>query len=267
VDDAVATLQHLLLAHDPGGVLGLYLFGSFAVGGLRPSSDVDVLVIARRSLSAQDREEVTALLLQRSGRRATVAPGRPVELTVLALGDLVPWRYPPVCDYLYGEWLRDEFARGRLPARHVNPDVAVLVTTALQHSVRLHGPPLGDLLAPVPQADLHRSIVDGLDPLLDDLVGDERNVLLTLARMVVTMETNRIVPKDAAAHLVLPSLEEPGRSVLALAARAYVGAAEDDWDGLRQEAHHAAEHLADRVRSAGEDQRLSGSAAQRLSGS
>ncbi|MDQ0373940.1 aminoglycoside adenylyltransferase domain-containing protein [Cellulomonas humilata] len=47
-----------------------------------------------------------------------------------------------------------------------------------------------------PVADLRRSIDDSLEPLLDGLVGDERNVVLTLARMVVTLETGAIVSKD-----------------------------------------------------------------------
>jgi|tagenome__1003787_1003787.scaffolds.fasta_scaffold19972648_1 aminoglycoside 9-adenylyltransferase len=70
-----------------------------------------------------------------------------------------------------------------------------------------------DLLAPVPISDLHASIHAGLDQLLHELVDDERNVLLTLARMIVTSESGHIVPKERAADLVLPDLREPHRSV------------------------------------------------------
>jgi len=54
-------------------------------------------------------------------------------------------------------------------------------------------------------------------------VGEERNVILTLARTVVTAETGQIVSKDQAADLVLPSLREPHRSVLSTAARGLSG--------------------------------------------
>jgi aminoglycoside 9-adenylyltransferase len=52
---------------------------------------------------------LTDLLLQFSGRRATVAPGRPLEVTAAVLDDVLAWSYPPVSDFLYGEWLREEF--------------------------------------------------------------------------------------------------------------------------------------------------------------
>ena len=249
MEPAIESLCGHLKQTDPGSMLAVYVYGSSAVGGLRASSDIDVLVITQRSLSRRDRRGLTEFLLQFSGRRATVAPGRPLEVTALALDDVVPWTYPPVCDFLYGEWLRDEFLTGCLPERHINPDLAVLITAVRQHAVVLHGPRPCDLLPPVPGEDLHRAIHDSLAELLDDLVGDERNVLLTLARMVVTVETGRIVPKDKASDLILPSIQEPHRSVLSLAARAYLGAVVDEWGNLQREASTTAHELARRVRA------------------
>lgn len=241
-------IAHLLEA-DPGGVLSVSLFGSAAVGGLRPESDIDVLVLTRRSLSRDERQDLVGFLLQFPGRRATVAPGRPLEVTVLVLDDVVPWTYPPVCDFLYGEWLRDEFLTGRLPERHRNPDVAVLITTVRQHATCWVGPHPRDLLTGVPQADLRRAIQDGLAPLLRDLVGDERNVLLTLARMVVTVESGRILPKDEAVDLLLPNLQERHRAMLSLAARGYTGDVVDEWTHHQADATDTATHLAARIRS------------------
>jgi streptomycin 3"-adenylyltransferase len=37
---------------------------------------------------------------------------------------------------------------------------------------------------------------------MGDWLGDERNVLLTLARMIVTVEAGEVVPKDEAARRV-----------------------------------------------------------------
>lgn len=246
VESVIVRLTEHLKEANPGDVLGVFLFGSWAMGGLRPDSDIDVLVLTRRSLSVCERRDLVAFLLQFSGRRATVTPGRPLELTSLVLEDVVPWNYPPVCDFLYGEWLRDQYL-DRVPERHVNPDLAVLMTTVQQHSECLHGPLPGDLLSPVPVADLLRSIHDSMPALMSDLVGDERNVLLTLARMVLTVETGHIASKDEAVEWILPSLREPHRSVLTLAAMGYRGDRNDAWTGLQDKARDTAEHLAARI--------------------
>jgi len=214
--------------HDPGGLLGFYLYGSAVLSGLRPDSDVDLLMVTERSLSVDERERLVRFLFQFSGRRAIVLPGRPLELTSVVRDDVVPWSYPPRCDFLYGEWLRTEFADGRLPQPHVAQDLAVLLTTLQQHALVLRGPDPADLLRPVPPSDLRRSLFDSLAPLLDDLVGDERNVLLTLARMLVTLETGEIVAKDEAVRRILPVVRESDHSVLALTAGGYLGQCQDD---------------------------------------
>ncbi len=246
MESVIVRLREYLSEANPGNVLGVFLFGSSVMGGLRPDSDIDVLVLTRRSLSGGERRDLVDFLLQFSGRRATVTPGRPLELTSLVLEDVVPWTYPPVCDFLYGEWLRDQYLDA-VPERHVNPDLTVLLTTVQQHAECLHGPLPGDLLSPVPVADLLRSIHDSLPALMSDLVGDERNVLLTLARMVLTVETGHIVAKDEAVEWILPSLPEPHRSVLTLAAMGYAGDRNDDWTGRQDEARNTAEHLAARI--------------------
>jgi predicted nucleotidyltransferase len=234
---------------DPGGVLGLYLFGSSVTGGLRPSSDIDLLLVTERSLSLEERQGLVRFLLQFSGRRATVEPGRPLELTSVVLADVAPWVYPPTCDFLYGEWLRTEFVEGAVPEPHVNPDLAVLVTTLQQHAKVLRGAHPADLLPRVPAADLRRSVHDSLMPLLEDLVGDERNVLLTLARMLVTLESGEIVSKDEAVRRILPVMPEPHRTLMSLAVSGYLGRVRDNWSALQVEAQETAAYLASRIQA------------------
>ncbi|GAV39134.1 streptomycin 3''-adenylyltransferase [Streptomyces acidiscabies] len=79
-----------------GELLGVYLHGSAVLGGLRPRSDIDVLGVVRRSLSARQRRVLVDELLALSGQRGY----RYVELTVVVQGEVRPWRFPPVCDFL-----------------------------------------------------------------------------------------------------------------------------------------------------------------------
>ncbi|MGN6612287.1 MAG: aminoglycoside adenylyltransferase family protein [Angustibacter sp.] len=230
------SVRDLVTQHRPGSPLGLYLTGSSTQGGLRPDSDLDLLLVTSRSLDVDERRLLVDRLLTCSGRRATRRPGRPVELTSLVVDDVRPWHYPATCDFLYGEWLRDDYVAGVLPQREVDPNLPVLLTSARQYSAPVLGPPLVELTEPVPTTDLQRSLFDALPELRGDVAGDERNVLLTLARIVHTLRTGTIAPKDVAATAVADTLAPPHAEVLHLAARAYRGEVADDWSQRPDEA-------------------------------
>ncbi|MFD4664821.1 aminoglycoside adenylyltransferase family protein [Streptomyces halstedii] len=192
-------------------LLGIYLHGSAVSGGLVPASDLDVLAVTRRSLDDRGRRALLQGLLEISGLTAAV---RPVELTVVVRSEVRPWRSPPTCDFLYGEWLRDELTTGGPPRPCPLPDLAVALTTVLAGDHPLTGPPPSELLDPVPHADLVRASVGGIPELLGDLDNDTRNVLLTLARVWTTLATGRIEPKDTAATWALARLPPEHRPVL-----------------------------------------------------
>ena len=237
----VLRLVHRVLGTD---VVGVYLHGSAVLGGLRPGSDLDLFVVARRGTTEQERRALVHGLLEVSGRQAPSGTGRrPVELTVVAWGDVRPWRYPPRCEFLYGEWLREEFERGVVPAPAPAPDLAPLITMVLLGNAPLFGPPPAEVLDPVPHKDLRRAIVAGVPELLAELASDTRNVLLTLARIWTTLETGTVTSKDAAADWALDRLPERHRPVLARARSVYLGDETESWDGLMPQVRALAEHL------------------------
>lgn len=93
---------------------------------------------------------------------------------------------------------------------------------------------------PVPQGDMVRALRDTVAQwnTPDDWKGDERNIVLALARIWYTAATGQIASKDAAATWVLDSTRGPDFAVLAQARAAYLGR---EPDGLaRQEAQVAA---------------------------
>ncbi|MFB6841596.1 aminoglycoside adenylyltransferase family protein [Streptomyces sp. NPDC056361] len=231
-------------------VLAACLHGSAVLGGLRPTSDVDVLVALTRRTTERERRALTDALLAVSGRRAYEGPARPVELSLVVHADVRPWRYLPVCEYLYGEWLRDDFERGATPAPAPCPDLAPLLTMARAGDLSLHGPLPSVLFEPVPEADLRAAIVAGVPELLADLAGDTRNVLLTLARILTTLRTGRIRSKDGAAAWVLGELPEEHRPVLAAARDQYLAGEYGDWEELLPEARAHAAYIAEAIKRA-----------------
>jgi streptomycin 3"-adenylyltransferase len=204
--DHLVQLLHRTL---PDTLLGIYLHGSATLGGLRPHSDIDVLAVVRESMTHAQRRELVEELLTVSG----VEGRRHVELIVVVRDDVRTWRYPPTCDFLYGDWLREEFERGVIPGPEPSPDLAPLLTMVLLADAPLHGPPPADLVGPVPHEDLRRAVVAGVPELMDELDSDTRNVLLTLARIWATLTTGDIRSKDAAAAWALrrlPAEHRPG---------------------------------------------------------
>ncbi|MEU2403644.1 MULTISPECIES: aminoglycoside adenylyltransferase family protein [Streptomyces] len=211
-----------------GNLIGAYLHGSSVLGGLKPASDVDVLLVSRRSMDEQERRALLEGLLSISGSGDTA---RPVELTVVVQSEVRPWRYSPTCDFLYGEWLRADYEAGTVPRAEPMPDLALLISMTLTGDAPLTGPRPAQVLDPVPHADLVRASVAGIPELLDDLEGDTRNVLLTLARIWATLATGRIMPKDAAADWAVGQLPPEHRAVLEHARQLYLTCsyAEESW--------------------------------------
>ena len=215
-------------------LLGAYLYGSSVQGGLRPRSDVDVLVVSARPTTLAEKRALIDAFLPISGRRAENGPARSLEVTIAVRSEVRPWRYPPPMDFQFGDWFREEYSRGdSTPWRTPNPDLAVLLTTVLARSEPLVGPPAVELLDEVPRTDLERALRDVIPDLLADLDGDEANVLLTLARIWATLATGEILPKDVAADWALDRLSPANRATLARAKAVYLGETSDDWNDLR----------------------------------
>jgi predicted nucleotidyltransferase len=230
-----------------GDVLGAYLHGSAVLGGLRPTSDLDILVVLKRRTSATERRALVEGLLDVSGARARRGPARPVELSVVVDNDVRPWRYPPRQEFLYGEWLRDTYEPGGAPQPEPAPDLSILITMVLQGDTALVGPPPAQVLDPVPHNDLIRGAIAGIPQLLGDLESDTRNVLLTLARIWTTLGTGQIRSKDVAAAWVLEQLPPEHQPVLARARAVYLaGEDEERWADITAVRAHA-EYVVDAI--------------------
>lgn len=225
--------------------VGAYLFGSAVLGGLRPQSDLDLLVVSQRQTTLEEKQRVVDRLLAISGRSTPQETWRRVELTIVVESEIKPWRYPPSFDFQYGDWLRSEFQSGNVepwPTR-TNPDLSTLITMVLLANTAVLGPPPARIFDPVPHADLVRAGVGGIDALLRDLDGDTRNVILTLARIWTTVATGVIRSKDGAADWALTRLTEEHRAVLARARAIYLGDEEERWSDIQPQVRPHANHV------------------------
>lgn len=234
-------------------VRGVYLYGSAVAGALQAASDLDLLVLTDRRTTPAQRRALIAGLRPLSARNARPRGWRPVELTVAAVPDIVPPRYPPRVDFQSGEWLRAEFDASKpRPWRTPNPDLFIVLAQVTRASIALIGPPARDALLEIPGSDLTRAMTDEIGSLLDDMETDTANVLLTLARIWHTLATQEFASKDTAADW---AVAQPGAAlpVLEMARDEYRGTAPggahdgDPWADRQAEARSAARLLIGRI--------------------
>ncbi|HCX48485.1 MAG TPA: adenylyltransferase [Bacillus sp. (in: Bacteria)] len=216
-------------------LVGVYLYGSAVMGGLRINSDVDILVVTNHSLSERTRRDLTDRLMLISGKIGNTNAMRPLEVTVINQKDVVPWHFPPKYEFMYGEWLREQFEKGEIPQPTYDPDLAILLAQVRKNSINLSGPKATEVLEPVPMTDIGRAIKESLPRVIADIRGDERNVILTLARMLLTASTGEISSKDLAAEWAIPQLPNEHAALLDLARKAYRGEYDDEWEGMEIE--------------------------------
>lgn len=112
-------------------IIGIYLFGSAIVGGLKRDSDVDILVLVTHPPTFEQRKALVVQLMSVSGAIGNPQAIRSVELTVITVSDVVPWQFPPRAQFVYGEWLREEFEAGSVPEPVQDPDLAIVLKVVI----------------------------------------------------------------------------------------------------------------------------------------
>lgn len=226
----LANVRTVLQRQLHGSLQSLHLFGSAVTGELKPRSDIDLLVTVDAPLAEPQRRALMRDLLAVSAWPGSSATLRALEVTVLVQGDVLPWRYPPRREMQFGEWLREDLQRGVFEPPVQDHDLAILLTEVREHSLCLLGAPAHTLFEPVPRTDFHQALRDTIAQWnhAEDWRGDERNVVLALARIWFSAVTGGIAPKDVAAAWAMKRLPGAMQPVLIHARDAYLGDAVDD---------------------------------------
>ena len=133
-------------------ILGIYLYGSAVSDGLQPNSDIDILIITNDEMSDSLRIKLTEQIKNISGVIGD-RQKRPLEITVINQKDIVPWQFPPKCEYMYGEWLRTEIEAGKIPQPCYDADIAILLWQARANSMVLRGKIAKELIPFIPNSE------------------------------------------------------------------------------------------------------------------
>lgn len=246
IDDCLSLLKSVL-GQD---LLGVYLYGSFLLGGLQKFSDIDLFAVSKRATTQAEKKQLESVLLKISGIYAVSKDLKPVELTIVVQPDIKPWQYPPKFDFLYGDWLRKDFEAGTIepwPTKEL-PNLALVITQLLLSHQIVYGPSPDTLLDPVPYQNFILATTREIDSILNDIDWDTRNVLLTLARIWSTIETDTIRSKADAATWTISKLPAKYQRILERARAILLGEQEENWDDIKATVKPCADFIVEEIK-------------------
>jgi streptomycin 3"-adenylyltransferase len=231
--DVAAQLRDLLGAD----LVGVYLHGSFALGCGNPNrSDLDLLVVTRRALTAKERDAFGDLP---AGSYEKPGWPRPLELSSLTLDELRPWRHPTPYDLHLT-------ARGTVGPGE-DPDLAAHVTVTRRAGIALAGPPPADVFPEVPREDYEDSLRRDFDWSLASAPKYRRYAILSVARIWASLaEPDELHTKETGAVWALARLPAELARPLELALESYRthgGEIDVTADEFRAYAGHVASEL------------------------
>jgi hypothetical protein len=197
---------------------GMYLYGSLALGDFTPErSDVDFVVVTERDLPT---EVVAALAAMHQDLGATYVPwgveleGSYIPQAVLRRRDPAQDGYPRI---ERGEALRIvHYASGGLIQRYL----------LREYGIPLAGPPVQTWIDPIPPNALRQDVLtivrEWLMPMRDNPTvlrqrGYQAYIVLTICRMLYTLEFGTIVSKPAAARWAMTALGDRWAALIARA--------------------------------------------------
>lgn len=189
-----------ILAHN---LVGVYLHGSLAMGCFNAArSDLDLLVVTRQRLHPDARRRLMETMLRESRRPA------PIEISIVTLGQLHPWRHPAPYDFHFSDaWqarfidaLRTDAWLWSDDEERFDPDLAAHVTVIRARGVALHGDPILDVFPVVPVDDMRASVAVDLDEALKAIDANPIYAVLNCCRTLAYLREGIVLSKAEGGH-------------------------------------------------------------------
>lgn len=240
----VSNIKDFLMDNLSGNLAGVYVHGSMCLGSFQPShSDLDIIVVTQTSLNAVER-----FALMKGFLELHKMPS-PIELSILCLSELNPWRHPTPYEFHFSEYWRPKFEIiaeendldfWDFKEVYTDGDIACHVTLINQSGICIYGQAISEVFPPVPEKDFWDSIVWGVDyfsKLEDELIVTG---ILTLLRIWSYKEKKAILSKAHAGEWSIVRVPSQYRYIVQNAVDIYNGKDEikhydpSDVEGLKQ---------------------------------
>lgn len=205
-------------------LIGMYVHGSLAMACFNPRhSDLDLLVVTKEHLALDTKRHLAELLLRRSR-----AP-QPIEMSVLAHSDLIPWQYPTPFAFHYSEMWRDQMQHDVASGnwQHWNdkirkdPDLAAHITITKHRGICVYGKPIPNIFPDVPPDDYLASIIEDITGALATIEDDPVYAVLNTCRVWAFLQAGLIYSKQEGGKWALARVPDNIRPVVATALQVY----------------------------------------------
>ncbi|EPH13172.1 aminoglycoside adenylyltransferase domain-containing protein [Myroides odoratimimus] len=202
---------------------GIYLYGSYVMGGLQHKSDIDLFVIVNQTLSLERKKILIEQLLVLSGKIDNNQGKRYLEVTIINQSELSSLEFPLYREFQYGEWLREEYTKGYIPETVKDEDLTILLRKIRLNSLTIYGKEATEVIPTISDTVFNKAILSSLPSLIKEIEDDEINVILTLCRMYYSIQTGEVISKDKAVDYLLPIAPDEFKLLLLKAKAVYLG--------------------------------------------
>lgn len=207
LDDLLSS-AHTILRNN---FVGMYLHGSLAAGDFEPDrSDIDFLIVTTDEISDETFSALQAMharIAASESKWATELEGAYIPQRVLRRYDPANARHPTIGRHKDAYLRVEQHDSDWVIKRHVLREQGIVLT----------GPPPHTLIDPIQPNELRRAVLETLrgwwTPMLDDPTrlqspGYRAFAILTMCRMLYTLQYGTIVSKPFAARWALAPLDE-----------------------------------------------------------
>lgn len=206
--------------------LGLYIHGSWAMGGFNPDgSDVDVLVVVKDSLDIATQCKLAKFLLAISN------DPYPIEVSFLRQKQLENWTHPSPYEFHYSEGWRQSFEQELITGQYeainndqkVDPDLAAHLTILNHRGIRWEGPSIDNVFPVIPRTHYLSSILADYQDCLKNVEADPVYCVLNLIRVYWYIEEGVISSKLEAGEYGLTSFPQEYKETIRKVIENYQG--------------------------------------------
>lgn len=207
--DLIIDVKKTVLSIISNKILGIYLHGSYVLGGLKKKSDLDFLVVVNDGLDEIEVTKIIHSMFELSGELGSNK--RYIELSILNTENLGNKDYPNRIEFIYGEWLRESFQNNIKQENQFDPEYIIMIFQALEHNKKIYGSSdLNELIPNIPYLAVLEAMYDITQSLeFENQIEDITNTILMLCRMIYTCRNQTTTSKDAAGNYILRNYNFP----------------------------------------------------------